>query len=44
MRIPAEAFRRWGGDGWVVDPGRWQVHVAASATDVRATLDLDVTS
>jgi len=43
VHVPGEAFRRWGSDGWVVDPGRWQVLVAASSADVRGTLDLDVT-
>lgn len=42
VRVPPEAFRRWGSDGWVVDAGEWQVHVAASATDVRQTLSLPV--
>jgi len=42
VRVAAEAFRRWDGR-WVVDPGRWQVALAASATDVRQVLDLDVT-
>ncbi|HEY1119614.1 MAG TPA: glycoside hydrolase family 3 C-terminal domain-containing protein, partial [Acidimicrobiales bacterium] len=42
VAVPAEAFRRWE-DGWVVDRGRWTVLVAASATDVRMQLDLEVT-
>lgn len=43
VTVPAEAFRRWGPGGWVVDPGRWEVLVAASAADVRQRLPLDVT-
>ncbi|HEU5083036.1 MAG TPA: glycoside hydrolase family 3 C-terminal domain-containing protein, partial [Acidimicrobiales bacterium] len=43
VTVPAEAFRRWGADGWVTDPGRWEVLVAASAGDVRQRLLLDVT-
>jgi len=43
VTVPAEAFRRWGPKGWVVDPGRWEVLVAASAADVRQRLPLDVT-
>lgn len=42
VAVPAEAFRRWE-DGWVVDRGRWTVLVAASATDVRMQLDVEVT-
>jgi beta-glucosidase len=42
VRIPPEAFRRWGSDRWVVDPGGWQVHLAASATDVRQTLPFEI--
>ena len=41
VAVPAEAFRRWE-HGWVVDRGRWTVLVAASATDVRMQLDLEV--
>jgi len=43
VRVPAAAFRRWSSDGWVVDPGRWQVLVAASAADVRHVLDVTLT-
>jgi len=43
VHVPGEAFRRWGADGWVVDPGRWRVLLAASAADVRQALELDVT-
>ncbi|MFP5579082.1 MAG: glycoside hydrolase family 3 protein [Acidimicrobiia bacterium] len=42
VAVPAEAFRRWE-DGWVVDRGRWMVLIAASATDVRMQLDVEVT-
>jgi len=42
VTLPPEPFRRWGDGGWVVDPGRWRVLVAASADDVRAELALDV--
>lgn len=42
VTIPAEPFRRWGSDGWVVDAGRWKVQLAASATDVRQELELQV--
>lgn len=42
VRIPSEPFRRWDQPGWVVDPGTWTVSVAASATDVRQRLDLEV--
>jgi hypothetical protein len=42
VAVPPEAFRRWDGDRWVVDPGPWQVSVAASATDVRQRLALEV--
>lgn len=42
VRIPPEAFRRWGSDGWVVDAGEWQVHLAASAADVRQSLPVQV--
>ncbi|HSP04356.1 MAG TPA: glycoside hydrolase family 3 C-terminal domain-containing protein [Acidimicrobiales bacterium] len=42
VTVPPEAFRRWDGDGWVVDEGTWEVVVAASATDVRQRLALEV--
>jgi beta-glucosidase len=42
VRVPSEAFRRWDGSGWVVDRGRWEVSTAASATDVRDRLALEV--
>lgn len=42
VRIPSEPFRRWDGTGWVVDPGSWTVSIAASATDVRQRLELEV--
>lgn len=40
--VPAEAFRRWDGR-WVVDRGRWNVVLGASATDIRMQLELEVT-
>ena len=42
VTVPPEAFRRWDGDGWVVDEGTWEVVVAASSTDVRQHLRLEV--
>jgi beta-glucosidase len=40
-----EAFRRWDttARGWVVDPGDYDLVIAASATDVRSTLRVSVT-
>ena len=43
VHVPADALRRWvPGEGWRIDTGRWQLHVAASAIDVRRTVALDV--
>lgn len=42
VTIPPQVFRRWDGEGWVVDPGTWEVVAAASATDVRHRLALEV--
>ncbi|HVF32076.1 MAG TPA: glycoside hydrolase family 3 C-terminal domain-containing protein [Acidimicrobiales bacterium] len=39
------AFRRWdtGARDWVVDPGAYDLVIAASATDVRSTIRVDLT-
>ena len=42
VALPPEAFRRWSGEGWVVDRGAWEVVVAASAADIRARLQVEV--
>ena len=43
VEVPGSAFRRWEpGTGWVVDPGRYDLVVAASAADVRAVLPVEV--
>lgn len=42
VTVPAEAFRRWRDGGWTTDRGPWQVHLAASATDVRRTVDVEL--
>ncbi|HET9690879.1 MAG TPA: fibronectin type III-like domain-contianing protein, partial [Acidimicrobiales bacterium] len=44
VQLPASAFRRWDPTtgGWVVDPGRYDLVVAASAADVRATVPVTV--
>jgi beta-glucosidase len=44
VALTAEAFRRWDdvADDWVVDPGPYDIVVAASAADERERLRLDV--
>lgn len=46
LRFGAEAFRRWdpGLGRWVIDPGEYDLVVAASAADVRGRLRVAVTS
>lgn len=45
LRFPATAFRRWdeGAGAWTVDPGEYELLLAASATDVRHRLTVTVT-
>ena len=44
VAVPATAFRRWddGAHAWTVDPGAYDVLVAASSSDVRQTLRLTI--
>ncbi|MGY6501156.1 MAG: beta-glucosidase [Acidimicrobiales bacterium] len=44
LEFGPEAFRRWDttSKGWVVDPGEYDLVVAASATDVRSTVRVRV--
>lgn len=48
IRLGRRAFAAWDpdagdGGGWVVEPGRFLIHVARSSRDVHATLEIDVT-
>ncbi len=45
MRFPAEAFRRWdeAAGAWTVDPGGYDLLLAASAADVRHRLAITIT-
>ncbi len=45
LTFPGEAFRRWdaASAGWVIDSGAYDLVIAASATDVRATLRVELT-
>jgi beta-glucosidase len=42
LRFGPEAFRRWddGAGRWTIDPGRYDLLLAASATDIRAAIPL----
>ena len=44
LHFGPEAFRRWDVDAadWVIDPGDYDLHIAASAGDVRSTLRVRV--
>jgi beta-glucosidase len=46
LDVPATALRRWDDatSAWTIDPGAYELLVAASATDVRARLPLRVTA
>jgi beta-glucosidase len=46
VRLDADAFRRWDDTAgtWTIDPGAYDLVVAASATDERARVRFDVTS
>jgi beta-glucosidase len=45
LRFAPEAFRRWdtGAGAWTVDPGEYDLVIAASATDVRTTIRVTIT-
>jgi beta-glucosidase len=44
LRFGPDAFRRWDTDAgdWTVDPGEYDLVIAASATDIRATIRVTV--
>ena len=44
IELTERAFARWdsSGSGWVIDPGPYRLIVAASATDVRAELTVEL--
>ena len=46
VRLRDRSFARWdpGGHAWVVDPGTYSLVVAASATDIRSTVEVTVPS
>ena len=45
LTFTGESFRRWSVErsGWVIDAGRYDLVVAASATDIRSTVQVEVT-
>ena len=44
LQFGHDAFRRWEpGTGWVVDPGDYDLVIAASAVDIRGTVRLRIT-
>ncbi len=44
LRFDPTAFRRWSveDNGWTVDPGRYRLLIAASATDIRSDLEINL--
>ena len=44
LSFGAEAFRRWSAEtgAWTIDPGRYQLLLGASASDIRSTLEVGI--
>ncbi len=44
LSFGAEAFRRWSTEtgAWTIDPGRYQLLLGASASDIRSTLEVGI--